>query len=314
MRKQVSLLHGLLLATILTGSSCSSALPTEDEKDPVSAVETVYMAAEDIVSGNDPFSRTNLTLGDNKIIFSWAEQDQVGVVPIEGSQIFFRVQSGAGSKNAIFDGGAWALKTDALYAAYFPYSKVNTDRNRPDIYFSYQGQLQKGNASLAHLGGHDLMAAARTSTIDNLLQFEFKHMNAVGRFHLTLPVVDEFTSFRIECKKPIFASEANVDFSGDQVVYTGEAKQNFLQLDLAEVKTTAQQKEIVLYMMLPPTDFTSEKVQVTLQNKTAHTYEGVLTQKNMVAGRAYDFKVTMKDKTLSSDVEAPDFGDGDVEI
>ncbi len=311
-----SLFYASILLCSLFLKACSSSgdeptLPEEEDPVPPSqAVKVVTMEADNILSGNGG-SRTAFTLESDKLKFGWAEGDKVGVWPKDGSssQVSFSITSGYGQNVANFDGGAYALRDDVQYAAYYPYNVSNTESNNSNIRFSYEGQAQTGNGSLAHLGSHDLMATQAIYAENGKLNFKFKHLNCVAMMRLMVPDVASFTSLTVRSEEEIFAKVANLDLSGETYAWSILEATNQLQMNLTDVSSTAGLKEIVCFMMLPPVDMSGKTVHVILQSSDNKVYQGQLASKNMQPGYAYSFSATLVDVTVSSDIQAPVFGD-----
>ena len=312
-----SLYYASLLLCSLFLKACSSAgddpLAEEDPVHPSEAVKVVMMSADNILSGN---SRTAFTLESDQLKFAWAEGDRIGVCPSSGTQIAFTIKSGAGESSAKFDGGAWALRDTETYAAYYPYDAENAaNENRAAIPFSYEGQAQKGNGSLDHLGAYDLMATNATSAVEDELNFQFKHLNSVAQLRLTVPVAATFKNMTIRCNDgEIFAKTANLDLSGETYVWSAVEMTDELQMALTDIASIEEQKEVVLYMMLPPTDMAGKTVYVVLQSDDNKVYQGQLSSKTMQAGYAYSLGATLVDVTVSSQITSPSFGTSDTEI
>ena len=301
-----------VLLCSLVFTACSSGndpvLPEDNPVHPSKAVKVVTMNADNILSGNGE-SRTAFTLESNKLAFAWAEGDKVGVWPTDGSssQVEFSITSGVGQASAKFDGGAWALRNDVQYAAYYPYCVSNSGSNNSNILFNYEGQAQNGNASLSHLGTHDLMATHATSAVDDELNFSFKHVNSVAQFRLTVPVAATFTALTVRSNENIFAKVANLDLSGTNYAWRIHEATNQLQMSLSGVSSTTDFKEIVCYMMLPPIDMSGKTVHVILHSSDNKVYQGQISSKNLQSGRAYTVSATLVDVTMSSEIESPDF-------
>ena len=310
-----SFLYAILLLCSLVFNACSSsgeepALPEEeDPAHPSQAVKVVNMNADHILSGNGG-SRTAFTLDTDKLKFAWAAGDKVGVWPTDGSssQVEFTISSGAGEPSAKFDGGAWALKEEVQYAAYYPFNASNNESNNTNIRFSYEGQAQTGNGSLAHLGTHDLMATHATVAVDGALNFHFKHVNSVAQLRLTVPAAATFTSVSVRCDEQIFAKVGNLDLSGAEYAWSIHEATNQLSMTLSEVATNQANGEVICYMMLPPVDMSGKTVYVILQSSDNKVYQGQITSRKLDAGKAYSFQATLVDVTVSSEVESPDFG------
>ena len=138
-----------LLASIvlLSFASCTDEMQElANEQSPL--LKQIVMTTQDFQPEAD--SRTVYQIADGAVKCTWAANDTVGVFPDEGAQAYFPMASGAGTKNASFDGKGWALKDGYTYASYYPYiGKAYLDRNAVPV--SYTGQTQVGNASMEHL-------------------------------------------------------------------------------------------------------------------------------------------------------------------
>ena len=86
-------------------------------------------------------TRTSLTIEDNMAKFCWTAGDRVGILPDEGAQVFFTIpepdEGGEMTNTATFDGGAWALKAESNYAAYYPFVK-DFDLDRTEVPVNYK--------------------------------------------------------------------------------------------------------------------------------------------------------------------------------
>lgn len=79
----------------------------------------------------DEQSRTHLEVNENGAIFTWAENDTLGIFPSQGDQVTFAMQTGAGTANAVFSGGSWELKKVLLIMrTTLSAENILTDRTR----------------------------------------------------------------------------------------------------------------------------------------------------------------------------------------
>lgn len=79
----------------------------------------------------DEHSRTHLEVNENGAIFTWAENDTLGIFPSQGDQVTFAMQTGAGTANAVFSGGSWELKKVLLIMrTTLSAENILTDRTR----------------------------------------------------------------------------------------------------------------------------------------------------------------------------------------
>ena len=312
-------------------------LPTNPEQPPLAKIEQVSVKARDILAGN-AHTRTAFELESTKLTFKWAEGDKIGIFPLntdEGSdQVSLTIHSGAGTNQATFTGGGWALRTDVTYAAYYPYQLATAEQGvaNTEIVFGYEGQCQIGNASLTHLGMHDFMATIGTAAVnkaqdteapeDWALDFDFYHLNSVAQFNLTLPVAVAVDKLTLRCNEAIFWQKGKLNLASGSVpaeggvpVFSyemqGEAVGQ-MEMELKEVSTPELDKTLTFYMNLPPIDIQGHQVYVVLHGTNNKVYQGLLASKTMVSGKAYRFDATLVDVTVNSTIDSPPFGSEDI--
>ena len=122
-------------------------------------VGEVRVAVEDFVTEGAE-TRSSYTIGEDKVHFTWAKGDTLGIYPKDGDQVCFPISSGDGNNTAVFDGGAWRLRSDREYAAYYPFSKEFYTLSPKALPVVYTGQKQKENDNTKALGAYDFMACA----------------------------------------------------------------------------------------------------------------------------------------------------------
>ena len=250
-------------------------------------------------------SRTVFQIADGAVKCTWAENDTVGVFPDKGGQVYFPMTSGAGTKNASFDGEGWALKDGRTYGAYYPFiADILLDRNAVPV--SYTGQKQVGNGSMAHLGDYDYMVAAPTAPEFGSAQFMFKHLSALVQLKITVPQPATFTSVKLVTDTKAFAVEGTVDIMADAPSITPVTSSKEFVLNLQDVATTKENEVVTFYFMLPPADLSEQTLKAVLVSDRGNVKID-LESKNFRAGTAY---------ALSGEMESRDAGykDGVVTI
>ena len=295
-------LHLLASALLFAFVSCTNEMQ-EVAGEQSQALKQIVMTTQDFQSEAD--GRTVYQIADGAVKCTWAENDTVGVFPNEGAQAYFPMASGAGTKNATFDGKGWALKDGYTYGAYYPcIGKFYLDRHAVPV--SYTGQTQVGNGSMAHLGDYDYMVATPTAPEFGSAQFMFKHLSALVQLKITVPQPVTFTSVKLVTDTKAFAVEGKVDIMADAPVITPTAPANELVLNLQNVATTEENEEVTFYFMLPPADLSGKALKAVLVSDKGNV-EVDLEGKNFKAGTAY---------ALSGEMESTEAGykDGVVTI
>ena len=246
-------------------------------------LKQIVMTTQDFQPEAD--SRTVYQIADGAVKCTWAENDTVGVFPDKGGQVYFPMISGAGTKNASFDGEGWALKDGRTYGAYYPFiADILLDRNAVPV--SYTGQKQVGNGSMAHLGDYDYMVAAPTAPEFGSAQFMFKHLSALVQLKITVHQPTTFTSVKLVTDTKAFAVEGTVDIMADAPSITPVNSSKEFVLNLQDVATIKENEVVTFYFMLPPADLREQTLKAVLVSDKGNV-EIDLESKNFKAGTAY---------------------------
>ena len=256
----------------------------------------IVMTASDFETEDG--SRTNFQITSSGAEFSWAANDTVGIFPNEGAQAYFPMTSGAGTKSANFTGGGWALKDASTYAAYYPFIG-DFYLNKNAIPVDYTGQVQTGDASTAHLGAYDYMAAAPSTPKNGNVSFAFKHLGALVQLKLTFPQATTLNSVALTAENKSFAIKGKVDIMASSLGITSVASSKDVTLEVKNVATTENNQIVTLYMMLAPVDLTGITLKAVVKTSNG-SEEVVLDSKNFQAGKAYALNGTFEDKSNST--------------
>lgn len=281
-----SLASAILLAMAFT--SCTDETQ-EVVNEQSQVLKQIVMTTQDFELEID--SRTLFDITDEATKSTWAANDTVGVFPDEGGQVYFPMSLGAGTKNAMFNGGGWALKDGSTYAAYYPcVGKFYLDRNAVPV--SYAGQTQVGDASTSHLGAYDYMVATPTAPEFGSAHFMFKHLSALVQLKITVPQPATLNSVKLVTDTEVFAVKGSVDIMADAPCIKPVDFAKEIVLNLQDVATTEENQVVTFYMMLPPVDLTSQTLKAVVV-----TEEGVeeiaLEARNFQAGIAYGLSGTL---------------------
>lgn len=300
-----------ILFISLVGGCLMGACSNETNDLPQDEVKHVVISAEDFKSESD--SRTTLDISSTGAVFSWAEKDTVGIFPNDGAQVYFPMASGAGTKTASFTGGGWALKNGSTYAAYYPFIG-NYYLDKEQLPMSYVAQIQEGNASTAHLGAFDYMAAPPTAPSEGYVNFQFDHLNCLVQMRLTVPVATTFSELSLTCEQAIFTTKAKLGLVGSNYSFTSAENSSQLNLQLLDIASTTEGQVLTFYMMLAPVDMTNQTVFVTLTDENGKQYRGELDSKTLLSGYSYDFPAVLqevKDNLSAEGIVAPGLGESE---
>ena len=277
-----SVLSFLASIALLSLASCTDEVQ-ELAGEQSQVLKQIVMTTQDFQT--EAGSRTVYQIADGAVKCTWAENDTVGVFPDKGGQVYFPMISGAGTKNASFDGEGWALKDGRTYGAYYPcIGQFYLDRNAVPV--SYTDQKQVGNGSMAHLGDYDYMVAAPTAPEFGSAQFMFKHLSALVQLKITVPQPATFTSVKLVTDTKAFAVEGTVDIMADAPSITPVTSSKEFVLNLQDVATTKENEVVTFYFMLPPADLSEQTLKAVLVSDKGNV-EIDLESKNFKAGTVY---------------------------
>ncbi len=281
----------------LAFASCSES---EEFSAKSELVTDIIVTGEDIVPELGGATRTAYTMGSS-LKFSWSNGDTLGIYPIGGSQVDFPISAGEGSNSAMFDGGAWALRSSYTYAAYYPFTAKNFHINENAIPVDYFGQEQNGNGSLAHLGKYDFMAAAATSPNETGgVNLAMKHLGSFVRLQLTMPVADTYTSVTLSCDGEKFTTAATYDLTAATPALSPKSKASSYTIRLKNTSTTENKELLTVYAFVGPTNLSGSQLTITVAGTTNKTYVGTVDGKNMQARGGYNYALEFKSGTNAS--------------
>lgn len=254
-----------------------------------SYVKSIIVTAEDFEAG-ELGTRSNYYVDADGFHFTWAEGDTVGIYPIGADQVAFPLSSGDGNQSALFDGGAWALRSTYSYAAYFPFSVENYKKRETAIPVSFLGQSQNGNGSLSNLGKYDFQAStASKPDQDGNVSITLKHLGCFVRVQLTMPVADTFTSLTLSSSKGKFVTNGTFDLSADTPAITSTQTSSSMTVTLKNVSTTEANQSLTVYLMSGASDLSTSTITATVAGVKNPSYTATFTGRSMTAGKAYSY-------------------------
>lgn len=285
--KQYSFLFSIFLLV-----SCSHDTKEIMQENNSNILSRITMTATDFELESS--ARTSLKPTVNGLEFTWAENDTVGIFPSSGDQVSFPMSMGADTKTASFDGGGWALKSSSKYAAYYPFNRANYNRSATSILLDYIGQKQIDNATTAHLGKYDYMAANASTPENGKASFLFKHLNSVLQLKLTMPIATSFQSLTLTTGQDLFATSCELNLLSTETTTSIWKKRNNITLDLENIQTTSPNQDITLYLMLAPVDLSGQTLFAEILDTNGNSYAATFEGKNMERGKAYSYSAAAK--------------------
>ena len=237
------------------------------------------------ITGNTPVTKGTSVQNGSALLFGWEVGDTLGIFPNLGNQVEFPITAAQGSTSASFDGGGWALRNDASYAAYYPFSVWNYHRDNETILLDYTGQVQEGNGSFAHLSAYDFLASDKTTSQNSSVTFQMTRQGAILYIDIVVPEPESITSLTIACDDAIFVEKAALDISGETPAVSPISTVKSLTLSFINTETTTNNETVRAYMAVQPVDFTEKTVTATLTTESG-SYTAPVTSRAVNKGRA----------------------------
>lgn len=256
MKKEI-LLSLLAITAMLSLPAC------DKEQEKTAEVQTINVLAPKDVMFEAASTKGASVRDGSSLVFNWTAGDIIGVFPDDGDQLQLPIPAAKGSTSATFDVGGRALKNDASYAAYYPFSGVYHKVNEA-IVMDYTGQVQDGNGSFAHISAYDFLASAKVSPKNNAVTLQMVRQGSILCMDIPVPQPEEVKSLVISCEEAIFVEKATLDISGNTPVVTPVKMTDKLTLMFVNIKTTAANETVRVYMAVQPVDFSAKTVTVTI--------------------------------------------------
>lgn len=246
---------------------------------------------------------------DSNLGFHWSESgDVLGIFPVGGDQVAFPISDVSSDREARFDGGAWALRANCEYAAYYPFDKANYMLDDMVIPVSYVGQKQIGNDNLAHLGAYAyMMAEATYPSEDGSVNLPMKHLGAIARVTATIPSGENVKEIVLTNEHSYFLSGGDVDLarkhSGNkEYVPVVQDPEYVISVSLAvsglrTEKVQSSERNVIAYLWMVPQALNGQDITISIVTDKG-TYDKTITcGKNLVAGKGswLDFGIIKSD-------------------
>lgn len=279
-------------------SLCGCTNDVAEETDCGNPVRKVHFTVSDFEWGNTHDSnhgplKSKALNGGNGISFVWSATDTVGIYGNNGSQVEFPIEEGAGSATANFNGGAWALKDNSTYTAYYPFNKYNFDKSR--ILLHYGMQEQVGNDNVDNLTKYDYIVSTITTPENGELKFQFEHIGCLVRFQLTMPEADDLIEFCLASTEEVFPTEQILNLSGGIPVVTTMERTKKIKVKLSDISVN-EGEVVTIYALMPACDLTDKTLTASLTGR--NVYKADLDGKDYIAGKAVSHSASLQKRVL----------------
>ena len=270
------------LLTLVICSSCTISTDVHDVNRILIGVEEFTYKAE---------TKADIALESNVPVFYWADTDEVGIFPNQGGyQLGFSLAGQGGKREATFNGGGWALRSDAAYSTYYPFHFENKDPKKIPI--SYLNQKQNGNNSLAHLGPYFFCATEPTTAENGNVSFLLRNIGGTIWFAITVPDAATYTEIALVTDEDLFTTAGTYDLKNFNLDITPTKTDKKISLALENVTTTESDQVINAYMMAAPFNVTDHPYKVFVRTNKGIYYSADLASKNHILNKNDARKVT----------------------
>ena len=241
--------------------------------------------------------RSMVEVDNSGVHFLWSATDTVGIFPNKGSQAEFVMDEGAGQQTATFNGGGWALKHAASYSAYYPYNFYNRDLTKIPV--SYADQAQDGNASTAHLGAYDFMAAGVVTPDNGAVAFDMQHMGSLVMLQTNLDEAKTLTAVELKAQDAVLTTAGTMDLTDTKPGIKATTRSDALTIALTDFQV-AKDETTTIYFMMAPTNLSGETLELILSDEGGAYIQFDVAGKDFVAGKAYAYQLTEGKKLAAS--------------
>lgn len=295
------------IALVCSLLSCSTLDTNETDK--LNDIRNVEVAMAGFESEDE--TKATVSIVDNKRYTAWDNTDEVGIFPdLGGYQLGFSLNGQGGQTTSVFDGGGWAMRADAKYAAYYPFLFENKDRTVISV--DYAGQIQIGDSNTGHLGSYTFCASDPTASENGSISFLLNQVGTLVWFKLTLPDPATYTEITLATDDDLFVISGSYSLEENSgLVITPSKMSKTVTLKLNNVTTTASNQLVNAYMMVAPTDITGHSYKVYVKTSGGIYYSADLASKNHVFGKGA-FKAITASPELSDgyNMGIGDWGEG----
>ena len=243
-------------------------------------------------------SRTSYSLEDSGYEAKWTDGDVLGIYPVGGDQVAFPISDGTGASEAVFDGGAWALRSSYAYAAYYPFSAGNYTIPESEIPVTYAGQTQTGNNTFTHFATYDYLASKATHPdSEGNVSLKMKHMGCFFLLKLTMPKAGTYTKVTLISDNKEFTVQGKLDLTSAEPSITSTSTAKAISINLKNATLAKDNELLTVNLMMAPKDLSVSNITIKVSDNKGNTYVTESDQhiigKPYVANKTYSFTRTM---------------------
>lgn len=313
MKKNPLILLMAVIHFIVTACTSDTLEQEITMQEPDKTNECIFVIP-DFIPAHVEKSRTSFSMNDNGVASNWLPGDTIGILPDKGAQVYFIIENINGNKTnqASFDGGAWGLKANNNYAAYYPFiGDIYLDRSQVPV--DYTGQVHKGkviaNEAITHLVAYDYMAAQAVGQEEGSLNFLFKHLSALVEVKFTVPTAGQVKQFQLKAEDKVIPITGTFDLSQNPVTIVSSAKDktDALSIQIEDLSTTTDNEEVSIFFMLPPMEINTNTLTANVVFGDNQSFAlKIKTESTLVAGKYYTLETETSTDTYPESLLLPD--------
>ena len=272
----------LLLPAILTACGCGLSDGREKNGPALAIGEEgrIRMEVEPLVFSDG--TRTAMEVDEETgLRFTWSEGDKTGVYSSVGGFSLFRLESGAGTGSARFDGGGFDLADGQTYRAFYPYAAASTESEA--IPLSYAGQHFDTDDDRVSPMAYDYLYASATAS-EGHAAFHFNHIGAFVRLRMTLP--EGLPVSGIDWVPMMSGLPLSGTFDLSEGRFTPGPGQVLFPLTAGERLTVPEGGVLTVWTVLPPADYVGEDFAVLVRVGGAIAYTARVPGGRFSSGKA----------------------------
>lgn len=243
-------------------------------------------------------SRISYSVGESGYEAKWSEGDVLGVYPVGGDQVAFPLSKGTGASEAVFDGGAWALKNSFAYAAYYPFSAANYTIPENRIPVTYVGQTQTGNNTFTHFSTYDYLASkAEHPDFAGHINIKMKHVGCLFFLKLTMPKSGTYTKLTLTSDNEEFAVQGTLNLTEEVPSITPTSTSKTISINLKDLTLASDNGLLAVNLLVAPKNLSNSNITIKVTDNKGNTYTTASDQhivgKEYVANTTYSFNRTL---------------------
>lgn len=243
-------------------------------------------------------SRISYSVGESGYEAKWSEGDVLGVYPVGGDQVAFPLSKGIGASEAVFDGGAWALKNSFAYAAYYPFSAANYTIPENRIPVTYAGQTQTGNNTFTHFSTYDYLASkAEHPDFAGHINIKMKHVGCLFFLKLTMPKSGTYTKLTLTSDNEEFAVQGTLNLTEEVPSITPTSTSKTISINLKDLTLASDNGLLAVNLLVAPKNLSNSNITIKVTDNKGNTYTTASDQhidgKEYVANTTYSFNRTL---------------------